>query len=82
MVIALALLAGQRGTQAARWALFALPLAWLAGGLLGARVPGGANMPFWTTLSFGFAGVFVAFDARIRAAGVAGVAICAGLVPG
>jgi hydrogenase/urease accessory protein HupE len=82
VVIALAFLAGQRGTQAARWALFALPVAWLAGGLPGALLPGSSALPLLTTISFGLAGACVAFDARIRAAGIAGFATCAGLVHG
>jgi hydrogenase/urease accessory protein HupE len=82
VVIALALLAGQNGAQAARWTLFALPAAWLAGGLIGARLPAGATMPLLTTLSFGLAGVLVAFRARLVLAGVAGLAILAGLAHG
>ena len=37
VVIALALLAGRSGAPAARRALLAVPLAWVAGGLVGAR---------------------------------------------
>jgi hydrogenase/urease accessory protein HupE len=82
VVIAVAMLAGQRGTQAARWALFALAAAWLAGGVLGARHPADAVLPLATTFTFGLAGVLVALDAKLPAAGVALVAVAAGLVHG
>ncbi len=82
VVIALALLAGQRGIQAARWTLFALPLAWLAGGVLGARFPIDTTLPLLTTLSFGLAGVLVALDARLHAAAVVVFAILCGLAHG
>lgn len=82
VVIALALLAGQHGAQAARWTLFALPVAWLAGGAFGTRLPGGSTLPLLTTLSFGLAGVLVALNARLMAAGVAGFAVMAGLAHG
>jgi len=82
VVIAVALFAGQRGTQSARWALFAMPLAWLGGGALGARFPVAAGLPVLTTLSFAIAGVLVALDAKLRAAGVVAFAIAAGLLHG
>lgn len=82
VVIAVALVAGQRGKQAARWALFAMPVAWITGGVLGARFPEGGALPMITTLSFGVAGVLVALDAKLRPIGVAAFAIAAGLLHG
>ena len=82
VVLALALLAGQRGTTAARYALFALPLAWLAGALLGAGWTALGALPLWTTMSFLLAGVLVALDARIRDAGVAVLAVAGGMLHG
>ena len=82
VVVALALLAGLRGTRAARLALFALPLAWLAGGLVGARWPSATVLPLWTTMTFAIAGALVATNARLRDAGVAAVAVAAGLLHG
>jgi hydrogenase/urease accessory protein HupE len=82
LVIALALVAGQRGTQAARWVLFALPVAWLAGGAVGVRFPFESTLPVFTTLTFALAGVLVAFDAKLRAISVAAFAIAAGLLHG
>ncbi len=82
MVLALALLAGQRGTAAARWALFALPLAWLVGGLAGVQWPGAGALPLWTTLSFLLAGALVALGARVQNMGVASLAVPAGTLHG
>jgi hypothetical protein len=50
--LALALLAGQRGSQAGRLALFALPMAWLLGGLVGIAFPTITYAPALTTVSF------------------------------
>ena len=82
VVVAIALLAGQRGRDAARLALFALPVAWFAGGLVGARWPEATAWPLWTTLTFAVAGSLVALNARIRDVGVAALAIAAGLLHG
>lgn len=82
IVIAMALLAGQRGPLAARWTLFVLPIAWLAGGLIGARMPDEITLPVLTTLSFALAGIFVVLDARVPAAMVAGFGLAVGLVHG
>lgn len=82
VVLALALFAGQRGTKAARWALFVLPLAWLAGGIVGARTPGAGALPLWTTATFLVAGALVALDARVREPGVAALSVAAGLLHG
>jgi urease accessory protein len=82
VVVASALLAGQHGTEAARWALFALPVAWLAGGVLGTQFPGASTLPLLTTLTFGLAGALVAIDVKLRPTFVAGFAIAAGLLHG
>lgn len=82
VVVALALLAGQRGTGAARYALFALPLAWMAGILVGAYWPSTAVSPLLTTLSFALAGALVALNMKLRDAWVAVFAAAAGLPHG
>jgi urease accessory protein len=82
VVVALALLAGQRGTQAARWTLFALPAAWMIGGAAGVWFPSDAALPVLTTLSFGIAGALVALNTRLPAGGVALFALVAGLLHG
>lgn len=82
VVVALALLAGQRGAAAARLALFALPLAWLAGGIIGARFPASGALPLWTTLTFLVAGALVALNAKVRDVGVAACAVAVGVLHG
>jgi hydrogenase/urease accessory protein HupE len=82
VVVAIALLAGQHGTQAARWALPALPAAWLLAATIGARFPMEAALPLLTTLTFAAVGALVVFDAKLRAASVALLAVAAGLVHG
>lgn len=82
VVIALALLAGQQGTRAGRYAVFALPLAWLAGGIVGASWPFATILPLLTTLSFALVGALVALNAKVRDAGVAAFAIAAGVLHG
>ena len=79
VVLALALLAGQRGTQAARWSLFALPAAWFVAGMAGAMQGNPATtLPVLTTLSFGVAGALAALGARLPPAAVAAYAAVAG----
>lgn len=80
-VLALALLAGLRGPQAARWMLFALPPAWLAGGVAGwhAGFLPGDVLP---AVSFMVAGGLVAMDAALPAPILAGLAGLVGLGQG
>jgi hydrogenase/urease accessory protein HupE len=82
VVIALALLAGRSGAPAARRALLAVPLAWVAGGLLGARSGLDPSWAWPTTLTFGLVGLAVALDARLRPAAVVAVVAVASLVHG
>jgi urease accessory protein len=82
VVVAFALLAGQRGRGAARYAVFALPIAWLIGGIVGARWPAAAAAPVLTALSFGLAGALVALNLKMRDIGIAALAIAAGVLHG
>jgi len=87
VVVALALLAGQCGKQASRWALLALPVAWLVGGIIGSMLPGGTVSggklwPVLTTLSFGVAGALVAFNGRLPVAPLAAFGVLVGLLHG
>lgn len=82
MVLALALFAGQCGTAAARWALFAFPLGWLVGGLVGAQWPGASVPPVWTTLSFLLAGALIALGTQGRHISVAVFSVLAGALHG
>ena len=81
-VLAMALLAGSNGPTSARWALFVLPTAWLAGGMAGfhgalTRVP--ASVPSFSLLLLG---VLVAADIRFRPPVVAAVAAILGVLHG
>jgi hydrogenase/urease accessory protein HupE len=80
--LALALLAGQRGAAAGRATLFALPAAWLAGGLAGLAWPTAASTSWPGTVSLLLLGGLVAAEARLRPALVVGLAIGFGLVHG
>ena len=80
--IALALLAGQRGARAGRLALFALPAAWLLGGLLGLALPRVESAPALTTVSFLALGGLVAAEARLRPEWVTALAVVVGLLHG
>ena len=77
-VLAMALLAGLNGPTSARQAVFVLPAAWLAGGLLGfhaglVSVPAGI-----TSLSLLSLGLLVAADLRLRPLVVAAIAAILG----
>jgi urease accessory protein len=63
-VLALALYAGLRGATPGRRALFILPLAWFAGGLLGVFIEGLPTFPF-AAVSIFILGVLVAADFKL-----------------
>ena len=58
------------------------PVAWLIGGLIGARWPFATALPLLTTLSFALAGALVALNARVRDVGVVAFVIMAGVLHG
>jgi hydrogenase/urease accessory protein HupE len=80
--LALALLAGQRGSRAGRFALLALPAAWLVGGLVGLAVPTLESASLLTTVSFLALGGLVAAEARLRPEFVAVLAVVVGMLHG
>lgn len=80
--LALALLAGQRGSRAGRLALFALPAAWLLGGFVGLALPSISDASALTTLSFLVVGGFVAAEAPLGNGWVTGLAVVLGLLHG
>jgi hydrogenase/urease accessory protein HupE len=82
VALALSLLAGQRGAQAGRWALFALPAGWLAGGLAGLAFPTATAATALSILSFLALGALVAAEARLPLAWITGLAITVGAVHG
>lgn len=80
--VAMALLAGLNGPTAGRRALFALPLAWLAGGVAGFQ-SGAALLPAGiTALSFLALGIPVAVDLRLAPSVVTAAAGSLGIVHG
>lgn len=79
--VALALFAGLRGPRPGRLALFALPAAWLLGGLAGQLASSPPHFPL-TPFSFLVVGILVAADARLAPALVAALAIALGLLHG
>lgn len=81
-VLAVALLAGLNGPAAGRRALFALPLAWLGGGLAGFLV-GEALLPAGlTAVSLLVLGLLTAADLRLRAAALTWFALVLGVLHG
>ena len=80
--LALALLAGQRGSKAGRATLFALPAAWLLGGLAGLAFPTISTATALTTVSFVLLGGLVAAEAPLRPGWVVGLAVVLGLLHG
>ncbi len=82
--LAMALLAGLRGTAAGRRALFVLPVAWLTGGVVGLAAPGRALPPeeIAGALSLLLLGILVATDIALPTAVVAGLAALFGSVHG
>jgi urease accessory protein len=82
VVIALALLAGLNGPRFGRNVLFALTIAWLAGGVVGLNYP---NVDFWpivTSLSFIAVGVFVVADRELSLLLVLALTCTLGLLHG
>jgi hydrogenase/urease accessory protein HupE len=80
-VLALALFAGLRGASAGRCVLCVLPLAWLAGGVVGLLAPWLPALPS-PALSFLLLGTLVATDLRLPPTVVIALAIGLGLVHG
>ncbi|MCP5516828.1 MAG: HupE/UreJ family protein [Verrucomicrobiales bacterium] len=64
-IVGLALLAGLGGAAFGRMALFTLPLAWLAGGLLGMTGRITVNLPTATGLALIVIGTLVALDRQV-----------------
>lgn len=80
-VVALALFAGLRGAEAGRAALFLLPVAWVAGALLGFSAHAVPVFPI-PALLFLIFGVLVATDLQLPVKFVMGLAVGLGLVQG
>jgi urease accessory protein len=80
-VLALAFFAGLRGPEAGRSTLFLLPIAWLAGGLVGlqAQILPTFGIP---AISFLIPGALVAADLRMNPGTVAALAVILGFIHG
>jgi hydrogenase/urease accessory protein HupE len=81
-VIALALFAGLCGPQAGRAVLFVLPVAWLAGALVGTSSDMPLTLPVTTALVTIACGVLVAADRPLPLRLVVGCAVVLGLLHG
>jgi hydrogenase/urease accessory protein HupE len=81
-VIALALFAGLCGPQSGRAVLFILPVAWLAGALLGASSEMPLTLPVTTAIVTIAFGVLVAMDRQLPLPLVVGCAVVLGLLHG
>ena len=79
--MALALFAGLRGAAPGRRALFVLPLAWFAGGLLGLIIDGLPTLPV-AAISFFILGTLVAADLNLSPKSFTAVAAAVGFVHG
>jgi hydrogenase/urease accessory protein HupE len=80
--LGIGLLAGLRGPESARPALFAVSLGWLAGGLLGAAFTAAGELAGASALGLVVCGLLVASDARLPRAAVTVLAAAAGLLHG
>jgi urease accessory protein len=80
-VLALGLLVGLRGPLAGRRALFILPAAWLAGGIVGTQMGSTPAFPV-AALSFLVLGIFTATDLRLPPKAVTALAVALGLLHG
>jgi len=80
-VLGLALLAGLRGVRHGRFAMLALPSAWLLGGL-GGIAAGSGSTTAATVASFLVLGALVATDARVSLRMLTALAVSLGLVHG
>ena len=80
-VLAMALYAGLRGALTGRRILFLLPLAWVAGGLVGSTATGIPSIPL-PAVSFLLLGILIAADLRMPPDMVTILAVFIGLVHG
>jgi len=81
-VAAMALLAGMNGAPAGRRALFLLPSAWVAGGLVGFLANAAPISGAWVALSALVLGALVAADRRLPPGVVAAFAVALGISHG
>ncbi|MFI5315742.1 MAG: HupE/UreJ family protein [Myxococcota bacterium] len=80
--LAVALLAGLRGAEHGRRAMFALPSAWLVGSLAGSGAPAVRDDALVSAVWLLALGGLLALDAKLSARGVTALAACVGLAHG
>jgi len=80
-VLAIALFAGLRGAAPGRQALFILPLAWFAGGLLGVIIEGLPEVPV-AAISFLILGLLIAADLKLSPKSFTAIVVMVGLAHG
>lgn len=80
-LLAMALLAGLRGTRSGRLVVMALPAAWLLGGLVGLGLPV-PNLTWLGVASFLVLGLLVAADVKLHPIAVASLATAYGALHG
>jgi len=81
-LLAMALLAGLRGTRSGRLVVMALPAAWLLGGLVGLGLPPMQNLTWLGVASFLVLGLLVAADVKLPPIAVASLATAYGALHG
>jgi hydrogenase/urease accessory protein HupE len=79
--LGMALLAGLRGVKTGRWSLFALPLAWFVGGLIGLGAAQEVVFPF-EFASFMVMGILIATDAPLPASVISAIIALFGFTHG
>jgi hydrogenase/urease accessory protein HupE len=81
-VLALALLAGLRGATHGRRTLFALPIAWLLGGLIGVMASAANDSALFSSFWFVALGALLAADAKLSLPVLTALAALLGLIHG
>ncbi|MES0362454.1 MAG: HupE/UreJ family protein [Desulfobacteria bacterium] len=81
-VLAIGLLSGLLGAQHGRVTLFALPLTWLIGGVIGLQFEIEISLPVLSAISFLIVGMLVAADKKLPLAFIYGLAMVLGLLHG
>lgn len=81
-VVAVALLAGTSGPSFGRRVLFALPLAWVGGGIVGLGSGSELSLPLATTLGLLVLGALVALGRRLPMTVVLGLTVLVGALHG
>ncbi len=82
VVLGLGFLSGLRGKESSRGLMLALPLAWLAGGLAGAGLPGAGELDWASAAAVLLVGALVAANAHLARPAIVALACAAGVLRG